>query len=232
MRRLGVENASLKTLKRFNIWTYSDLIQWQPNTSKSEQSFYNELITKVFTSSKEKLLGAIDFEDIGEKTFEKIVEAYGFDKVIAFTKSTLIPLIPGVGEKTLQKLLEDIEMNVEVMNMFINDYRYSPSTMKLDDSGYASDGILKDKSFCFTGALNTMSRKEAQDKVEALGGTNKSGVTKGLTYLVTNDTSSGTSKNRKAKELNVIVINEKEFIQLISNQSETGEKDQTSLYDL
>ena len=65
-----------------------------------------------------------------------------------------------------------------------------------------------------------MTRSEASKKAEAAGFEVKGGVNKGLTYLVTNDTESGSSKNRKAKELGTKVINEQEFLKLISNASD------------
>ena len=43
----------------------------------------------------------------------------------------------------------------------------------------------------------------------------KSSVTKDLTYLVTNDTSSGSSKNQKAAEFGISVITEKQFLDLV-----------------
>ena len=64
-----------------------------------------------------------------------------------------------------------------------------------------------------------MSRNEASAKAMQAGYEVKSGVSKGLTYLITNTPDSGSSKNKKAKELGTKVITEEEFIKLISNQS-------------
>jgi DNA ligase (NAD+) len=74
---------------------------------------------------------------------------------------------------------------------------------------------LKGKSFCFTGELTAMPRKEAQDAVLRNGGEIKSSVTKGLTYLVTNDPNSGSTKNKKAQALGTTIIGEVEFLKLI-----------------
>ena len=65
-------------------------------------------------------------------------------------------------------------------------------------------------SVCFTGKLDTMSRSEASKKAEAAGFEVKGGVTKGLTFLVSNNIESGSSKARKAKELGTKVITEAE----------------------
>lgn len=76
-------------------------------------------------------------------------------------------------------------------------------------------GSLAGLSFCFTGELKTMKRADAQNMVKEKGGAVKSSVVKGLSYLVTNDTTSGSSKNRKAAELGIPVITEEEFLKLV-----------------
>jgi DNA ligase (NAD+) len=76
-------------------------------------------------------------------------------------------------------------------------------------------GSLSGSSFCFTGELASMKRSEAEAAVKALGGVTKAGVTKGLTWLVTNDPSSGSDKNKKAREYGVAIIDEEAFLALI-----------------
>jgi DNA ligase (NAD+) len=66
-----------------------------------------------------------------------------------------------------------------------------------------------------------MNRSKAQELVEQLGGKAASGVSKTLTYLVTNDKDSGSSKNRKAAELGVKVIDEMEFYDIIKYDPKT-----------
>ena len=73
------------------------------------------------------------------------------------------------------------------------------------------------KSFCFTGELNTMKRADAEQLVKKNGGSTKSSVTKDLSYLVTNDTGSGSSKNVKAAKLGIPVITEEEFLKLLES---------------
>lgn len=57
------------------------------------------------------------------------------------------------------------------------------------------DQPLRGLSFCFTGELSSMKRKEAGEKIKALGASVKSSVVKDLSYLVTKDTESGSAKN-------------------------------------
>ena len=64
-----------------------------------------------------------------------------------------------------------------------------------------------------------MKRSEAEAKVKALGGSAKSSVVKDLSYLVTNDTTSGSSKNKKAAQLGIPVIDEETFLKMISGKT-------------
>ena len=77
------------------------------------------------------------------------------------------------------------------------------------------DGKLSGKSFCFTGKAEAIgSRSKCEELVIANGGTISS-CKKGLSFLVTDDTESGSSKNKKAKELGIPVISSFEFKAMI-----------------
>jgi len=71
-------------------------------------------------------------------------------------------------------------------------------------------------SFCFTGALS-IKRAEAEKMVEDNGGSVKSSVGKGLSYLVIADPTSNSSKAVKARSLGTKCIDEKQFLALINS---------------
>ena len=66
-----------------------------------------------------------------------------------------------------------------------------------------------------------MKRSDAEKLVKAAGGEIKSAVVKGLSYLVTNDPFSGSSKNKKAAEQGTPIIDEKAFLALLENAAIT-----------
>ena len=59
-------------------------------------------------------------------------------------------------------------------------------------------------------------RKEMQKKIEELGGKVTSSVTGKTSFLINNDILSSSSKNKKAKELGIEIITEKQFIEMIN----------------
>jgi DNA ligase (NAD+) len=79
---------------------------------------------------------------------------------------------------------------------------------------------LRGYSFCFTGELGSMKRKEAEERIKALGGSVKTSVVKDLSFLVTNDPESKSAKNVKARKLGVAVIGEARFLELLQRSEE------------
>lgn len=75
------------------------------------------------------------------------------------------------------------------------------------------EGLLKGKKFVFTGSLDNLSRKDAEDMVIQNGGEVSSTVSKNIDYVVVGKDPG--SKFEKAKKLNLKIINEEEFIKII-----------------
>ena len=72
------------------------------------------------------------------------------------------------------------------------------------------------KTFVITGSLNTYENRNAlKDLIESLGGKVAGSVSAKTDYLINNDVTSNSSKNKKAKELNVQIISEENFNELI-----------------
>jgi DNA ligase (NAD+) len=64
-----------------------------------------------------------------------------------------------------------------------------------------------------------MKRNEAERLVKSLGGSAKSSVTRDLSFLVTNEPASSSSKSRKARELGIPVIDEPAFLALARGET-------------
>jgi DNA ligase (NAD+) len=157
----------------------------------------------------EKFIAGFDIEGIGETIVEKVVQS-GYetiDKIFELSEEQVAGIY-GFAEIMAHTFVQGMKENfLEMKNLIDNKI----ITIKVPENNAALSG----KSFCFTGELHSMKRSDAQAIVKEKGGSVKSSVVKGLSYLVTNDTSSGSSKNLKAKELGIPVINEEEFLALI-----------------
>ena len=215
VKKLGVKGSAKKLLEKFGILTFDDLLKFVPDkTKKSEVKLYEELQMKIFSRSKQDLLAAMNFNGLAETSINKIVDFYGFDKILA---REYVGFPDGVGETTLQKFKDDILENLEIVNKFICDGRYNYSGNDSVTVG-SNQNNKNGMSVCFTGKLNTMGRTEAEKKAVAAGFEVKA-VNKKLTYLVTNDPDTNSGKGKKARELGIKIISEAEFLKMLNENT-------------
>jgi DNA ligase (NAD+) len=225
IRNMGVENASFKTLDNFGIHTISDLLSFKPNRKyKNETKLYSELENKVFTKSESDIFCSMNMKDFGVKTLKLIVGYYGWERIKnhAIDEDPLASLPDGIGYMTMNKFLDLYKKNLGLVKLIVEDsrYHYVPSET---EGNIVKNSEVKG-SVCFTGSLNTMTRGDASKLAGQNGYSVKNGVSKGLTYLVTNTPNSGTSKNRKAREFGTKVITESEFLEIMrGNQPSVDE---------
>lgn len=104
-----------------------------------------------------------------------------------------------------------IERNVVMIgNLAKEMYFEKPKAV----SGGAS---LSGLTFVITGSLRHFTnRDEAKEKIENLGGKVSGSVSAKTSYLVNNDVTSTSGKNKKAKELNIPIISEEELINMLN----------------
>ncbi|WP_099467876.1 NAD-dependent DNA ligase LigA [Konateibacter massiliensis] len=78
--------------------------------------------------------------------------------------------------------------------------------------------ILEGKTFVITGSVNHFkNRDELKDRIENLGGKVSGSVSAKTDYLINNEKTSNSSKNKKSKELSIPIITEEEFLSMINN---------------
>ncbi|WP_461246741.1 NAD-dependent DNA ligase LigA [Treponema sp. R6D11] len=156
-----------------------------------------------------------DMEGVAETTMEKI-SAAGFDTLEKLRNASVadIAAVYGLGEITASVITDGLKECAAEMDAVLK-------TGIISIAPPPSEGTqpMRGMSFCFTGELKSMKRGEAEEKIKALGAQAKTSVVKGLTYLVTNDPASGSSKNKKAMELGIKIINEDEFLELLSSET-------------
>ena len=97
-----------------------------------------------------------------------------------------------------------------------NSYVTLKNSLYKTSENINSNTEITGKIFCVTGKLNIFNNRDELTKaVETAGGKVASSISKKTDYLVTNDTESGSSKNIKARQLNIPIINEKSLIDML-----------------
>lgn len=81
------------------------------------------------------------------------------------------------------------------------------------------EAIFAGKVFVITGSVEHFAnRKELQAEIEKRGGKATGSVTTKTSYLINNDTTSNSSKNKKAKELGIPIISERDFLNMLGGE--------------
>ena len=117
--------------------------------------------------------------------------------------------IEGIGE-VLARSFTDYFADPKNLEM----YREMVSLLTFEKEEAASNE-LEGKVFVITGSVEHFSnRNELKDYIEARGGKVTGSVTAKTSYLINNDITSGSSKNKTAKELGVPIITEEDFLKM------------------
>lgn len=172
----------------------------------SSQKVYDAIHSKTSISLAQFIAG-FDMENIGLMMADKIVLA-GFDTVEKLFEITEEQLdsIEGFAQKMSSSFISQLHACKEEMQELL-----ASGYISIKNDINRSLGKLAGKSFCFTGELKRMKRKVVEKLVIDAGGIVKNSVSRGLTYLVTNDSNSTSTKFRKAVELNIEIIDEEKF---------------------
>ena len=167
-----------------------------------------------------RLLAALGIRHVGESTAELLAARFGSLQQLMQASQEQLLAVDGIGEQTAVAL---------------RDYFADPAQRRLIEQlvelGLSvqtaeplSSGPLAGMVLLFTGSLASMSRTEAEERVRHLGGTAASSLSKKVTHLVAGDKAG--SKLKKAGELGLVILDEEQFVRLVSCGS--GRSNQSS----
>ena len=201
------ENSKIETIVDLYHLKVSDLTKLDGVKETSAKKALDNLYA-VTTVPLAKFIGGFAIENIGEDMVQKVVDA-GFDTIekIRNASAFQISQIEGFAEISAHQLTEGISKLYPQMKEVLET---SKIKIEVREMGTKLEGM----TICFTGKLEIMKRTEAEQLVKDNGGQTRSGVSKNLTYLVTNSTEP-TAKYKKAQEQDTKIITEKEFLKII-----------------
>lgn len=92
--------------------------------------------------------------------------------------------------------------------------------LEIEKESVSGEQPFAGMNFVITGSMERFAnRSEAKEFIESLGGKVTGSVTGKTNYLINNDTTSNSSKNKKARELGIPVISEEEFLKLTGREA-------------
>ena len=226
---LDIENLSESTIEKFinlgwlnsikDIYYLSD----HENEMKSIEGFGKKSVEKLLLSinksrntSLERFVYSLSIPLIGKsasKDISKLCED-NFDNLIGLIKSSPEKLltIDGFGVVTMNSMAKWWYENSLWVYELSKEFTFEKSKSVSNETSNILDG----KTFVVTGSVNHYkNRDELKADIVAYGGTVVGSVSSKTSYLINNDINSTSSKNQKAKYLNIPIISEEQFLAMI-----------------
>lgn len=158
-----------------------------------------------------KFLYSLGIPNIGLSNARMICDAFGYDfeKIRHATAEEMIP-VDGIGE-VIARSFEDYFSTPENNRMV--DELLQEITIEQTPQPSSQEQSLSGQVFVITGSLEHFENRNAlKERIEQLGGKVTGSVTGKTTFLINNDINSNSSKNKKAKQIDVPIITEEEAI--------------------
>ncbi len=173
----------------------------------------NNLLRAIDNSKNpelDKFIAALGIRYVGGETAKLLAEKFGnFDSLRRAELEELLE-IDGIGQKVAESILAYFS---DDDNLLVLEKMFSYGVKVKDFSKI--EGVLNGKNFVITGVLNSMSREQAAEKIEKLGGKFQKTISKTTDFLIIGE-KVGATKISKAEKLGVKVMDEDEFLKEIN----------------
>lgn len=226
---LGIDGLSEATLEKFIskgfIKEFADIFHLELHEDEiksmegfGEKSYQNliDSIEKARVTTLPQVLYGLGIANIGLANAKIICREFEYDaeKLVRVTREEL-DAIAGIGDviaKSYTDYFGDKE-HVEQFERLLNELRIQKEDISEEEQTW------KGINFVVTGSLEHFAnRNELKELIEKKGGKVTGTVTKKTNYLINNDTESSSSKNKKARELEIPIISEETFLEMLKGE--------------
>ncbi len=169
-------------------------------------------INKSKKTTFARFIYALGIRNVGEHTAKLLEKKYNSDlETFIIAEESELLEINEIGKIVAKSIVEfwNDKNNLTIVNNCIE------RGVVIEQIKKSSSNSLDGEIFVFTGSLNLINRNNAKTMVDNAGGQTKNSITKTTTYLVAGENSG--SKLEKAKQLGILTLSEKEFLELIGN---------------
>ena len=159
-----------------------------------------------------RFLYSLGINGIGSANAKMIAKYFDndIDKIITAGKDDLLE-IEGIGEVLANSIVDFFKDSKNIENV-----KSLREVLIFEVEESAGSDSFAGKVFVITGSLEHFTnRNELKELIEKNGGKVSGSVSSKTNFLINNDTTSNSSKNKKAKELGVEIISEEDFLKLL-----------------
>ena len=221
---LNMEGLSEATLEKFIsmgfIHEYADLFHLTEHRDAivdmegfGEKSYANlvDSIEKARNTTLPRLIYGLGIANIGLVNAKMLCRHFDYDlDALQSAKEEELSDIEGVGDVIAGAFVSYMNnpANKEKIDHLLPELHLEKPESSTENQN------LADLSFVVTGTLNSFENRNAlKEEIEKRGGKVTGSVTSKTECLINNDVTSSSSKNKKAKELNVPILSEEDFLQ-------------------
>ena len=207
-----VNIGRIKTPAGLYYLTKDELTSLERMGEKSAQNLIDAIEHSKETTLA-RFLYSLGIREVGEATAASVAEHFGgLDGIIAATEEEL-EMVPDVGPVVAARIRAffDEEHNREVIARLRKAGVHWKET---EPRASPKDGPLAGKVIVLTGTLESMTRDEAKDRIQALGGKVTGSVSKKTDFVIYGEKAG--SKLKKAQDLEVETLDEEQFYALLS----------------
>ena len=223
---MNMEGLSEATLEKFIakgfIHEFADLFRLERFADEikemegfGEKSCRNLLASadKARNTTLPRLIYALGIQNIGVANAKMLAKQYHYElEELAKASEEELSAIEGIGGVIAASIAEYFknEKNQQMLENLLA--QISIEKPEANDNAQIFAGM----NFVITGSVNHFAnRNEVKAVIEERGGKVTGSVTSKTNYLINNDTASNSSKNKKAKELNIPILSEEDFLEML-----------------
>lgn len=219
----GLSEASLeKFIQAGFIHEYADIFHLDRHKDEIVemegfgQKSYDNLIVSIKAASNTtlpRLVYGLGIAGIGLANAKMLCREFHFDfDKMRHAEMDELVAVDGIGAVLAQAWMDYFASK---KNNGIVDRLLEEVTIQIEQAEEA-EAVFQGMIFVITGSVEHFSnRKELQAVIESKGGKVTGSVTAKTSYLINNEVTSNSSKNRKAKELGVPIISEEDFLRML-----------------
>ena len=227
---LDIENLSESTIEKFiNLgWLTSikDIyyLKCHENEMKTLEGFGKKSVEKLLSSIEksrnttlDRFIYSLSIPMIGKTVSKLIAEKVNYSirefiTIMGIKEAVYFSSLDGISDKKISSIDSYWSKHSDMIYELSKEFTFKSPNIVLDEI----PNTLQGKTFVVTGSVNHYkNRDELKADIVSHGGTVVGSVSSKTSYLINNDINSISSKNQKAKSLNIPIISEEEFLSMI-----------------
>jgi DNA ligase (NAD+) len=191
----------------------ADLLKLDRMADKSAQNIL-DAIARSRAVPLERLLNGLGIRHVGEHTARQLALHFGHLQALMAAGEEELRAVRDIGPEVALSIRQyfDEPRNRRAVERLAHELKIAGPAVPVGERGR-----LRDHSFVLTGTLAALTREEAEEKILAAGGRVTSSVSRKTDFVVAG--AEPGSKLRKARELGVKILDEDEFVKLLSTAS-------------